>query len=62
MEVTGNEKVGKGSFTPNTQLPRPVQRGNYEIKKHDTQKRPGYPKSSRKGPDLEEGRREPRDN
>ena len=38
MEVTGNEKVGKGSFTPNTQLPRPVQKGNCKIKKDDAEK------------------------
>ena len=53
--------MGEGSSTLNTQLPRPVQRGNYKIKKHDTQKRLGYPKSNKKGPNPEKGRREPRD-
>jgi len=54
--------VGEGSFTPKTQLPCLVQKGNYKIKKHDTQKKTRISKSSRKGPDPEKGRREPRDN
>ena len=40
--------MGEGSFTPKTQLPRLVQKGNYKIKKHDMQKRPGYPKAAGK--------------
>ena len=37
-KLRGTKKVGKGSFTPNTQLPRPVQKGNCKIKKDDAEK------------------------
>ena len=49
--------MGEGSFTPKNQLPHPVQRGNYKIKKYDTQKRLGYPKAAGKAQILkkEEG-------
>ena len=39
MEVTGNDKGGKRNFTPNTQLPCLMQRGNCKIREHDTQQK-----------------------
>ena len=47
MEVTGNVKSGWRKFYSKTQLPRLAQRkGNYKIKKHDTQERLGYAKAA----------------
>ena len=31
--------MGKGNFTPNAQLPRPVERGNCKMREHDTQQK-----------------------